>query len=219
MGTIKDKCLLVCARPVDITIDQIDPTNKVNMDEYFVIGADRGYVNCTQLGIIPDIILGDFDSSSPPQTTTMTEVYPAQKDDTDSMLGIKKAIALGYKQLVMIGALGGRLDHTYANIQSLVYMMNHGCHGRIIDSKHTVQLVYPDHKLTIEKFDGYLSVFAYTPTVEGVTISGVFYRLDNAQLTSAFPLGVSNQITADRATISCTQGVLVVMTAIENHEE
>ena len=216
MGAVKNKCLLVCAMPIDLSKEELREKLTGELEEYFVIGADSGYLNCQRLGITPDVILGDFDTAPRPTfTTATTEVYPVQKNDTDSMLGIKKAIALDHKEIVMLGALGGRLDHTYGNIQSLVYMMNHGCSGKIIEKNHTIQLVYPEKSVEVKQFHGYLSVFAYTPVVEGVTLEGVFYPLENAQLSASFPLGVSNQITKEKAVISCTQGVLVVMTAIE----
>ncbi len=212
MGVIKKKCLLVCAMPPRVDIKERFP----DYSDYFIIAADRGFEHCEQMGITPDLIVGDFDSAKEPKNKSNTIVFSARKDDTDAIIGIKAAIKKGCTEVTIIGGLGGRIDHSYANVQSLVYMAERGCNGILIDDRHSLQVATPYKPLEIEKFDGYLSVFAYSDTVRGVTTLGVEYPLKNAVLTSSFPLGVSNRVVAETAKITCLEGILLVITAQED---
>lgn len=204
--------LIVCAMPTDISLVDIGFSH----DTWLVIAADKGYIRCEELGITPDIVLGDFDSAPVPPSCLSPQIFPVLKDDTDSMLAIKEAINQGCSHITIIGATGGRLDHTYANIQCLAYIAKQGCTGKIVDSQNTIMLVQEGCPLVISKFDGYLSLFAYTPTVKGVTITGALYSVDNIELTTSFPLGISNKITAQHSKISCTSGMLLVITSTEH---
>ena len=92
----------------------------------YVIACDLGYLHAEKMGIRPDLILGDFDSAPVPDGKIPVEQHPVRKDDTDTMLAVKKALSLGYADLVMACAFGGRLDHAYANIQAGAYAAEQG---------------------------------------------------------------------------------------------
>ena len=92
----------------------------------FVIAADQGLRYLEEAGITPDLIVGDFDSLGiVPQGANVVR-HPVEKDDTDMMLAVKTGLARGYRTFVLYGGLGGRLDHTYANFQTLTYLARHG---------------------------------------------------------------------------------------------
>ncbi len=100
--------------------------NLVRQEDYLIC-ADSGYRHCVQLGFSPQLVLGDFDSyAGVVQSDCELLRYPIEKDDTDTMLAVKQALQRGYERLLLVGMLGGRLDHTLANIQTLVYAVEHG---------------------------------------------------------------------------------------------
>ena len=90
-----------------------------------VIACDRGYLHARKMGIRPDLIIGDFDSAPFPDVSVPVESYPARKDDTDTMLAVKHGLLKGFDRFVILGALGGRLDHTIANLSVLEYLKAH----------------------------------------------------------------------------------------------
>ncbi len=190
--------------PCDITLTESD----------LVIAADGGYDHLLQIGLRADVVIGDFDSvtSSEIWEDTICEklTYPPEKDDTDMMLAIKLGLSRGFGQFNIYGGLGGRLDHTVANIQALSFLAEHSAQGI---------LHHPDYELTVIKNSsftvaknktGYISVFSLSDTSENVTIKGLEYELEGATLTNSFPLGVSNAATGKKGIISVERGTLLI---------
>lgn len=177
----------------------------------FEIAADGGYSHIKRLGIKPDLILGDFDSLNeklPDDCDTIT--VPSRKDDTDMMLAVKKALEKGYCSITICGALGGRLDHTIANIQTLEFIYEHGGNGRIFSESNIVMLQSNSSK-TYPKIDGfYFSIFSLTDETV-VTTTGTKYNLTDYSLTRDFPLGVSNEILSEQAEITVKSGKLLIL--------
>ena len=182
-----------------------------------ILAADAGWKTARALGFAPTLALGDFDTAPAPKGPDVLRL-PAEKDDTDCMLAVKEGIARGCRDFVILGGTGGRLDHTVANIQTLEYLCDRGLGNLLADARHRIT-VLRDGALTVPRFTGYLSVFALSPRAEGVTLRGMKYPLEEAVLTRSFPLGVSNQITADEGTVSVRQGTLLVIAALEPEEE
>lgn len=176
-----------------------------------IICADRGIVYAQRLGIVPDLIVGDFDSYNGelPENCEIHRSKP-EKDDTDTMLALKLAIESGAESVIIYGALGGRFDHTAANIQSLKYASEHNCRACIMDSDNIIMLQERGTVKYSRRENWYFSVFAYSPRII-VTISGVKYPLDNAEVTSGFPIGVSNEITDSEAVITVSDGTALVI--------
>ncbi len=102
-------------------------------DDKYTICADGGYLLAKRMNVVPDVIIGDFDTFSEEELPDNCEIikHPEDKDDTDTMLAVKLALNRGYKNIVICGAIGGRLDHTFANIQTLRYIMKHGGYGEL----------------------------------------------------------------------------------------
>ena len=173
-----------------------------------VLCADGGWQLAEAAGVVPDLVIGDFDSSPRPEDGRV-EVFPVEKDDTDTMLCLKKGLALGYDRFLIVGGFGGRLDHTLANLQTLHYAAKQGARAEMSDG-HTWAAALREGVLRVPRKPGKLSVFALDGRCEGVTLHGVHYPLEDGVLTNAFPLGVSNEFAADTAEISVRDGALLV---------
>ena len=97
-----------------------------------LIAADGGYRAVCDAGMRPDLIVGDFDSLGGVPTDAPVIRCPVEKDDTDTMIAIKEGLARGYQRFQIYGGLGGRLDHTIANLHALAYLADHGARGRLV---------------------------------------------------------------------------------------
>ena len=191
----------------------IADTGFIHVDEgEFVICADSGLKYAQQLGITPDIIVGDFDSYTGilPEKADIRRSQP-EKDDTDTMLAVKLAIEKGAEKIAIYGALGGRFDHAYANIQALEYALEHGCEAVIEDTANVIMLQKKGKRIYRRRAGWYVSVFAYSERLSVKKLSGVKYTLENAVMTNGFPLGVSNEFAADEAVLDIEEGTALVV--------
>ena len=128
----------------------------------YAIAADGGVLHAQKLGVKPDCVLGDFDSLGYVPDDA-DEVYPSRKDDTDTMLAVRHGLAKGLTDFVLLGGLGGRLDHTVANIAALAFLRIHGARGMLVD-EHTVVRVFgpgDDIHPVLGGGGNYFSVFPY----------------------------------------------------------
>ena len=199
MGT----CIIFCAAEFDTPATPIGP-------EDFVIAADGGLQHAKKLGITPDVILGDFDSLG--YTPGGASVFPVEKDDTDSMLAVRRGLDLGYREFLLYGSLDGpRLDHTVANFQTLQFLCDHEAWGTLCGNNAMVSVVKNGTLSFPSGCEGHLSVFCMGTDAHGVTLKGLYYPLDNGTLTAGFPLGVSNHFTGEPAEISVADGSLLVI--------
>lgn len=177
-----------------------------------VIAADAGYRTCRQAGIVPDLLLGDFDSMEQPEDFSKVLRSPVEKDDTDTMLAVKTALERGCDVVHLYGASGGRrLDHTLANLQALLYLRRHGARGFLHDDDFLWTAIENETytiRQTVEW--GLFSAFCLGDRAEGVDEEGFQYPLRDAVLTPDFPLGVSNHIIAPAATVTVRCGALAV---------
>lgn len=178
-----------------------------------IIAADGGYIAARRFGLSPDVVIGDFDSSTEPEGIAAHVVkLKREKDDTDMLAAIKLGLRRGYKTFVLYGGVGGRLDHTVANFAALRYLNNFDAHGYLIDDK-TVATVITEEKLVLPKTaKGTVSVFALGGEATGVNLTSLAYPLVDATLTPDFPLGVSNETTDAKTAgaVSVKHGSLLV---------
>ena len=181
----------------------------------FVIAADGGLRHTEKLGITPNAVLGDFDSLG--FCPEGANVFPVEKDDTDAMLAVRLGLRQGCGEFLIYGSLDGpRLDHTVANFQTLQFLADHGAHGYLIGNTAMVTVV-KNGKITFPAgCAGTISVFCMGPDAEGVTEKGLFYGVEEATLTSGFPLGVSNHFTGEPAEISVKNRSLLVLWEKQN---
>lgn len=194
--------LIFCAAGFDGLLEPVK-------EDDFLLAADGGLRHLQSLGLTPDEILGDFDSLGyVPENSSR---FPVEKDDTDSMLAIRRGLALGYREFWLYGSLDGpRLDHTAANYQALQYLADHHAFGYLIGKDYLVTVVKNGSLRFPAGCRGTVSVFCQGSDAHGVTLKGLYYPLENAVLTSGFPLGVSNHFTGQAAEIAVTQGSLLV---------
>ncbi len=189
--------------------------NMVDISSYdLILCADSAYLAAEKEHIAPDIIIGDFDHEKDGTRPAFQEnviLVPSEKDDTDTMLCLKYALEKGANTIDILGGIGGRLDHTFANLQSLSYAHKHGAHARLIGEKDEAFLV--SGKITIPKRADpwYLSVFAFGGDCQGVSEKGTKYEIEDASLFTHFPLGVSNEIVSNEAEIGVKEGVLLLI--------
>lgn len=177
----------------------------------FVICADAGYLKALENNITPDLVVGDFDSLGKIPQLENVEVHPAVKDETDTFFAFCRGLERGYKSFVVFGALGGRLDHTVANIQLLKYLCEKGAQCVLLSERETVTAVRNGSLTFLPGDTGTVSVFSLSESSLGVSERGFKYLLNNVELTSSFPLGVSNELTGEGAEISVKDGVLLVI--------
>ena len=158
------------------------------------------------------VVLGDFDSMDQPEDFANIHRSPVEKDDTDTMLAVKTALEQGCDTVYIYGGTGGkRLDHTLANLQTLLFIRRRGARGYLYDDDF-VWTVLENESLTIEKTVewGLFSAFCLGDRAEGIDEVGFQYPLKDAVLTPEFPLGVSNHLLEPAATITVRKGALAV---------
>ena len=197
------KCIIFCAGEFTTLAAPIDT-------EDFIIAADGGLRHLEKLGRTPDAILGDFDSLGfVPENAT---IFPVEKDDTDAMLAIRKALDLGCKEVILYGSLDGpRLDHTLANLQALQFLADHGAVGYLVGNDYIATVLQNGKLFFPETAEGILSVFCMGPDAKGVSLTGLKYPLQSGTLCAGFPLGVSNHFIGKQATIQVTGGSLLLL--------
>lgn len=188
-----------------------------------ILCADSGLLHALGAGLIPDAVIGDMDSLNeagfdrrklPDKTLWIKS--PKEKDQTDTGLCMEYAASQGCSEIIIVGGLGGRLDHTLANLQNMVGFSHQGINVTLLDENNRVHIL-TDSKLILPALPGYaVSVFSWTPVSSGVTLTGMAYPLTNATLTHDFPLGVSNEIIGDSANIQVRHGTLLVVCSKTN---
>ncbi len=182
-----------------------------NVRDGYIIAADAGLKYLQSYGIAPNLIIGDFDSTGFIPDDANTIVLPKEKDDTDMLAAIKIGIEKGLKEFCIYGGLGGRIDHTIANIQSLEYLNRHGGHGWLI-SDNTVIAVIENESLHFKSgYTGTVSVFSLGDSCRSVGLRGLKYELNNAEISCSFPIGVSNEFTNTESSVSIEDGKLIVI--------
>ena len=177
-----------------------------------IIAADAGFLLCRELGLTPDLLLGDFDSMEEPKDFAHLIRVPVEKDDTDSMLAVREGLREGCTEFHLYGGTGGkRLDHTLANFQALLYLRRHGARSYLYDDDFCWTAI-EDETLTLERqVDwGIVSLFPQDGAAEGVTLTGLQYPLTDARLTPDVGLAVSNHFLAEQAVITVRKGALLV---------
>ncbi len=196
------KCIIIGSAPAE----DDDSVKNINSAESFIICAD-GLDIALQNKITPNLIIGDFDSieSEPPKGIETIKLKTA-KDDTDMMAAIKEGIRRGYKEFELMCALGGRFDHSFANFCALQYLASQGCKAVIVGKDCRVFLLTTG-RLTLSKLKGStISVFPFGAGSCTVSYQGMKYPLGEARLSSANPIGVSNQIITDDTQIIIHSG-------------
>lgn len=192
------RCIIMSAgdfTPMELDVQEGD----------YVIAADNGLTYLTRLGIVPDYVIGDYDSLQQEGRDALLELQnarpdmvmtlPVEKDDTDTMAAAREGLRRGYRVFYLYGALGGaRLDHTLANIQTLAFLKENGARAYIMDAACMLFVMRDEEQHFGKGFRGDFSLFSMDREIHGVTIRGMKYNVEDAAITNHFPIGVSNHI-------------------------
>ena len=189
-------------------------------DYHRIIAADSGLAVCHEAGIVPTEILGDFDSLKDPdlieqykKSGVPVRTFPERKDSTDTELAMHHACGLEPEQIDVFGAAGSRLDHTMANVFNLGFLAERGINCRLVDSHNQVEMLKgPCGKVYEQQEDlPFFSLLACSERVEGLTLNGFSYPLEDFCLERFTSIGISNYLTEKKGTLRFEKGFLLVI--------
>lgn len=210
----ESRCIVVAAG--DIMLSEIE----IREDDY-IIAVDGGYLYCKLLHIDPHFIVGDFDSVEEKERKEIDEIkkkdsekvreLPCEKDDTDMRAALKFGLDKGYRNFIIYGGTGGRLEHTIANLQCLIYLKNHGAKGYMMEDESMLTVIKNESICFKQGMEGLVSVFSMGEKAEGVSIRGMKYPLNKVTLTNDFPIGISNEFTQETGELEVENGTLAVI--------
>ena len=202
------RCVIIGAGPVE------PEQKKLLLPGDYVIACDAGYLNARTLGVVPDLIVGDFDSAPRPEGENLV-VLPAEKDNTDTHYAARLAVEKGFEQVLILGVLGGaRLDHSLAAIAAGLWLAKQGPEVTIAGRGAELRYVLPGRPVKVEHAPhAYFSLFPLEGTAEGVSITGAKYPLQNARLVPDATLGASNETMPGGAEVRVERGSLLLVRA------
>lgn len=206
----KTKCTIVSGAPnnnAEYLAKSIDKNS-------YIICADSGYTKLLNAGLTPDVILGDFDSSTKPNLDCEIITLPVEKAYTDTFECVQLAVSRGYKEIVIFNALGNRFDHSYSNVLCLDYCRNNGVECCICDEHNRLSLITREKRFKRE-YDGF-SLFAFLEDCKGVSIKGAyytagFYNKEKLDINQGDQFAQSNFISEDECVISLEKGTLLLV--------
>ena len=189
---------------------------QLSPDDY-LIAADQGYERLLDCGLTPHLVVGDFDSSTAPHDHPNVLHLPSIKDETDVCFALGQGVERGYDTFIILGALGGALDHTFANLQ-LLHWLSRNAKTAILAGEGQCAMVLTRQSVVFPASQrGRISVFAIGGDAHGVTLRGLKYPLMDEDLDSTFPLGVSNEFVGLQSRISTREGSLLLIW--DNHDD
>ena len=176
------------------------------------IAADSGYYNAEKLGEHVNIFVGDRDSfdGELPKSVEVIELKP-EKDLTDTQVAVELALSRGADDIIIIGGLSGRLDHTMSNLAILEDAKARGFHALIADGHNRVRFIRNDSALVARSNYKYLSLIAADEKIKGVEIKGVKYPLKNENIKRSLQFAVSNEIDGNCAFIAVKKGGIFII--------
>lgn len=187
-------------------------------DGDLLIGADGGAGQALRWGLVPQFVIGDMDSLSERARQALEaqgstfEDHPRAKDETDLELALSFAAEQGAREIIILGALGGRLDHTLSNLLLLTLPKLEGVALRIVHGAEEVLLVRSGEAVTVTGNPGDLvSLLPWGGDVHGITTQGLAWTLTDETLKFGFSRGVSNEMDASEARITVEAGRLLVV--------
>lgn len=172
-----------------------------------LICADGGYLYAAKLGLKVDLLVGDFDSLKDIPLDVETVKLNKIKDETDLYIAIEEGIKRGYQTFDIYGALGGRIEHTIANIQILVNLKSKGLTAKLINDKTIVEILSTGTYIYNERC-GYISLFSYTKESK-ITIKNLLYEVNNKTISNEFPLGIDNEFIGKESTVTVHNGLVL----------
>ena len=216
------RCLIITGGKLDLAFAR-SFLEKETFDK--IIAVDGGLKAVKELGLVPDYIVGDFDSVSNEireefrqYPFIVWEQHKPEKNETDTELARNRALTLSCDEIVFLGATGGRIDHMIGNIHALKTCMERGIAAYIVDAQNRLSLLDGARTFSKEKQWGkYVSFAPYTEEVTGITLTGFKYPLKDKTIYRGEEVGlcISNEIAEDTAAITLEEGILI---CIESHD-
>ncbi len=185
-----------------------------------IICCDGGLLHLFKMNVLPDMIVGDFDSVDLEllefykNKNVEIKTFPTEKDKTDMEIGIEYALEMKPEEITIFGGIGSRLDHTLQNVQILYKILIGGSKAKLVNEYNTIQLINQEIKLSGD-VGQLVSLIPMSEKVTGVTTNKLKYELQNAQLWLGNSLGVSNVMTAPEASVEIKSGLLLVIQSME----
>lgn len=203
----KKRCVVIG----NASINNYDYLLKEIKEDDFLIYCDGGLKHLEKLKNLPNLIIGDFDSFKNPNLDIETIVLPREKDDTDTMAAVKEGVKRGYKDFLLLGVIGERLDHSLANVSILLYLDSLNLKGKIIDDYSEMLLVSKKEELVSDEFS-YFSLINILSNAKGVNVINAKYPLIDATLPTTYQYSISNEVLPDKVSeISLKEGVLLLI--------
>ena len=209
MGEKKMRCVIISGSP-DTNVEEI---KSLCTSDDFIVCADSGYSFAKKAGLTPNLIIGDFDSLKEelPQNTEVVKLN-THKDDTDTEHCVMECIRRGYKDFLLLGSIGGRTDHTFANIATLSFISEYNYNGIARNNGEEIRILKEGSYEMNNKKGLIFSVFPYGCESVNVTYKGAEYMLNNKTLTYNVSRGISNVFVDDEAEITINRGRAILLT-------
>lgn len=182
----------------------------LNPDD-FNIFCDSGLFHQEALGVRPHLVVGDFDSHENPHLGVETIVLPREKDDTDTVYAVKEAVRRGFDDFLLMGAAGGRLDHTLGNLSILLSLHAQGKRALLVDDYSEMEVVGQEPVCIDDSFP-FFSLLNISGTARGITVEDAKYPLRDAEIPCTYQYGISNEVLPGRrARVSVGEGELLLI--------
>lgn len=190
----------------------------ISSDDY-IICADGGAKHLIRMDIIPNVIIGDLDSINEEDKKEFIEKkvefqkFPPNKNATDTELALDFALSHNPSEIILIGSLGSRMDHSIANVTLLKKILDSNIKGKIINENNEIYIMNTKNNemLLSGENDEYLSLIPLCNKVKGITLEGFKYPLYDAEICMGSSIGVSNEFANKQATIKIREGLLLVI--------
>lgn len=190
-------------------------------EDDYLIYCDSGLKHMKALVAAPSLIVGDFDSYDDPGMDVETITLPVAKDDTDTVYAMKEGIRRGYRDFLLIGVIGARLDHTLVNTYILSALDNRGCRGMIVDDYSEMEVITGRNstdgtpqpaKAEVSSRYPYFSLISVEGPVRGVTIRNAKFCIEDAEITPDYQYATSNEVLPGKtAEITVREGRLLLI--------
>lgn len=206
-------------------ITDYDFARQVIRKSDIVICADGGASHLKNIGVLPDVLIGDFDSIDDNELENMIRLgvqvikYPKDKDYTDTELCVDYALKNNFSKIIILGGIGTRFDHTLANVYLLKKIFENNATGVIADEHNEIMIA--GSRIEINKniemcgiensYKNKLTILPFSDRVEGLTTYGLLYELNNADINMGWTTGVSNEFTSDTAVLTLKNGLIIVI--------
>ena len=190
-------------------------------DDGFILCVDSGARHALKFGIKPDLLIGDFDTLTEVELDMFRQAgveikhYPEDKDYTDTYLALQYALDRGFKEIIIIGALGSRIDHSLANILLLTLPATRKSNVRIITPFQEIFMVNGYVKIE-GKVGDLISLIPLSEEVTGVKMSGLVYEVKDHIFRMDMPIGISNVFSSTVAEITVDKGLLLAIKSNSN---